>query len=109
MNQAEIKEAIPLMRAASYTDKEIEEELGIRLDTPTKVSIQDDDHPGSNAQTDLKEALWVSCPKCDALPGDVCFRDSEVTEVLSFTDFWVHFERADMLGLLSKMKIEEKE
>lgn len=51
----------------------------------------------------LEEALWVSCPKCDARPGEVCLRDSEIAEVCDFPNFRLHRARVDMMELLDTM------
>lgn len=52
----------------------------------------------------LEEALWVSCPKCDARPGDPCVRDPLVAEVFEFTSFRLHYARVDMMELLATME-----
>ena len=51
-----------------------------------------------------EEALWVSCPKCDARPGDPCVRDPLVAEVFEFTSFRLHYARVDMMELLATME-----
>jgi len=48
------------------------------------------------SKTDLEdEAVWVSCPACDALPGDRCVRVETIDQL-------VHRERIDMMKTLEK-------
>ncbi len=54
----------------------------------------------------LEEALWVSCPGCDARPGEVCLRDPEIAEVFDFTSFRLHYVRVDMMEKLATMEDE---
>lgn len=59
------------------------------------------------ARDENEDALWVSCPKCDARPGDTCVLDSPVEEVLNFTSFRLHYDRVDMMTLLATMEEDE--
>ena len=59
------------------------------------------------ARDEREEALWVSCPKCDARPGDVCEHNPLIAEVLNFTSFRLHYARVDMMTLLAKMENDE--
>jgi len=52
----------------------------------------------------LEEALWVSCPKCDARPGDPCLRNPLIAEVFDFMSFRLHYARMDMMERLSIME-----
>lgn len=54
-----------------------------------------------------EEALWVSCPKCDARPGDHCEYNPLIAEVFDFTAFRLHYARVDMMELLAKMDDDE--
>lgn len=54
----------------------------------------------------LEKALWVSCPTCDARPGDPCVSDPTAAEVFGHTSFRLHYERVNMMELLAKMEDE---
>ena len=51
-----------------------------------------------------EDALWVSCPKCDARPGDPCKRDPLIAEVFNFSEFRLHYARVDHLELLNQIR-----
>ncbi len=50
-----------------------------------------------------EEALWVSCPECDARPGDLCLRIGEA-EALELPKLRIHCARIDMMNLLATME-----
>lgn len=62
---------------------------------------------GPQMARDNEEALWVSCPKCDARPGDGCVFDSLDTEAIDCTSFRLHHDRVDMMNLLATMEDDE--
>ena len=55
----------------------------------------------------LREALWVSCPRCDVLPGEPCLHNPMVSEVFDFSEFRLHYARVEMMELLASMEDEE--
>ncbi len=59
------------------------------------------------ARDKREEALWVSCPKCDARPGDSCVYNPLIAEGFDFTSFPLHYDRVDMMELLAKMEDDE--
>lgn len=59
------------------------------------------------ARDEREEALWVSCPKCDARPGDVCNYNPLITEVFDFVAFRLHYARVDMMNTLATMEDDE--
>ncbi len=65
------------------------------------------------ARDEKEKALWVSCPKCDARPGDACEHNPLVAEVFDFADaaafraFRLHYARVDMMKLLASMEDDD--
>lgn len=55
--------------------------------------------------TDPEDALWVSCPECDALPGDFCILNPALADKPGF-DKAVH--QARIRSMCSLVELEHE-
>lgn len=56
--------------------------------------------------SDPEDAIWISCPDCDVLPGDPCKIDPELANRPGF-DKAVHHARIRSMQTVATMEIEE--